>query len=221
MTEDNYELPQPRPPLSRSDILEHVRWMGEVRKQHRKALLTLCAICRTTWDHVIHPSNRRALEASEDFADGLITSAELDQYWSQTRFEPVIYCEWVCNVAGEEHRLANIDPSTDQHERELMLFQEEHEQKTLIHWREQEVTLAMDVININFRDTSMHDDWRTTTATAIASQMYDSREFGAMPVLADALQDAGCENADILDHCRGPGPHVRGCWVVDLLLGKE
>ncbi len=66
----------------------------------------------------------------------------------------------------------------------------------------------------------MHDDWRTTTATTIASQMYDSREFGAMPILADALQDAGCENADILEHCRGPGPHVRGCWVVDLVLGK-
>jgi hypothetical protein len=42
-----------------------------------------------------------------------------------------------------------------------------------------------------------------------------------MPILADALQDAGCENADILDHCRGPGPHVRGYWVVDLVLGKE
>ena len=42
-----------------------------------------------------------------------------------------------------------------------------------------------------------------------------------MPILADALQDADCNNADILDHCRGPGPHVRGCWVVDLVLGKE
>jgi hypothetical protein len=51
--------------------------------------------------------------------------------------------------------------------------------------------------------------------------MYDSRDFGAMPILADALQDAGCDNEDILDHCRGPGPHVCGCWVVDLVLGKE
>jgi hypothetical protein len=42
-----------------------------------------------------------------------------------------------------------------------------------------------------------------------------------MPILADALQDAGCDHADILDHCRGDGPHVRGCWVVDLLLGKS
>ncbi len=42
-----------------------------------------------------------------------------------------------------------------------------------------------------------------------------------MPVLADALEDAGCADADILAHCRGHGPHVRGCWVVDLVLGKE
>ncbi|QEG25961.1 hypothetical protein GobsT_06960 [Gemmata obscuriglobus] len=51
--------------------------------------------------------------------------------------------------------------------------------------------------------------------------MYESRDFGAMPVLADALQDAGCDSDDILNHCRGDGVHVRGCWVVDLVLGKE
>jgi hypothetical protein len=62
---------------------------------------------------------------------------------------------------------------------------------------------------------------RTSTALALARQMYDSRDFGAMPILADALQDAGCEDATVLDHCRGPGPHVRGCWVVHLVLGKE
>jgi hypothetical protein len=62
--------------------------------------------------------------------------------------------------------------------------------------------------------------WCTSTVVALASQMYESREFSPMPILADALQDAGCDNADVLDHCRGPGPHVRGCWVVDLVLGK-
>jgi hypothetical protein len=51
--------------------------------------------------------------------------------------------------------------------------------------------------------------------------MYEARDFGALPILADALQDAGCDSADVLDHCRGPGPHVRGCWVVDRVLGKE
>jgi len=51
--------------------------------------------------------------------------------------------------------------------------------------------------------------------------MYDAREFSAMPILADALQDAGCDSDDVLNHCRGDGPHVRGCWVVDLVMGKE
>jgi hypothetical protein len=64
--------------------------------------------------------------------------------------------------------------------------------------------------------------WRTDTAVALARQMYDSRDFGAMPILADALQDAGCGDEQLLDHCRDPKQlHVRGCWVVDLVLGKE
>jgi hypothetical protein len=62
--------------------------------------------------------------------------------------------------------------------------------------------------------------WRTDTAVSLAKQMYGSRDFGAMPILADALQDAGCDNDDILSHCREPGEHVRGCWVLDLVLGK-
>jgi hypothetical protein len=69
--------------------------------------------------------------------------------------------------------------------------------------------------------TALPPAWRTDTAVALARQMDESRDFSAMPILADALQDAGCDNDDILDHCRGPGPHVRGCWVVDLVLGKE
>ena len=72
-----------------------------------------------------------------------------------------------------------------------------------------------------FRPVAFDPVWRTSTAVAIAQAAYDSRAFGNLPVLADALQDAGCENADVLDHLRGPGPHVRGCWVVDLVLGKS
>jgi hypothetical protein len=72
-----------------------------------------------------------------------------------------------------------------------------------------------------FRPVTFYSSWRTDTAIALAQQMYDSRDFGAMPILADALQDAGCDSEDILNHCQGNGPHVRGCWVVDLVLGKE
>jgi len=62
--------------------------------------------------------------------------------------------------------------------------------------------------------------WRTEHTIGIVAKMYDDRDFAAMPILADALEEAGCDNADILTHCREPGVHVRGCWVVDLVLGK-
>ncbi|MCE9560793.1 MAG: hypothetical protein K8U57_01935 [Planctomycetes bacterium] len=64
--------------------------------------------------------------------------------------------------------------------------------------------------------------WLTSTVVSLAQSMYESRDFSAMPILADALQDAGCDNDDILDHCRDEKQvHVRGCWVVDAILGKE
>jgi hypothetical protein len=72
-----------------------------------------------------------------------------------------------------------------------------------------------------FRPVTFSPEWRTSTAVTLAQQMYESRDFSPMRILADALQDAGCDNEDILNHCRGEGPHVRGCWVVDLVLGKE
>jgi hypothetical protein len=59
------------------------------------------------------------------------------------------------------------------------------------------------------------------TVIALAEAIYDERAFDRLPILADALEEAGCTNADILNHCRQPGEHVRGCWVVDLILGKE
>ncbi|MBA4188888.1 MAG: hypothetical protein C0467_12900 [Planctomycetaceae bacterium] len=81
--------------------------------------------------------------------------------------------------------------------------------------------LVRDIFVNPFRTVTFSPEWRTSTAVSLAKQMYESRDFSAMPILADALQDAGCDNADVLDHCRGTGPHVRGCWVVDMLLGKE
>jgi hypothetical protein len=78
-----------------------------------------------------------------------------------------------------------------------------------------------DVFGNPFRPVSLDPAWATSTVVSLARQMYEGRDFSPMPILADALQDAGCANDDVLDHCRGPGPHVRGCWVVDLLLDKS
>ncbi len=81
--------------------------------------------------------------------------------------------------------------------------------------------LIRDIFGNPFRPVTFSPEWRTDTAVSLARTMYESREFGAMPILADALQDAGCENDDILNHCRDANQvHVRGCWVVDLVLGK-
>jgi hypothetical protein len=83
-----------------------------------------------------------------------------------------------------------------------------------------QVAVLRDIFGNPFHPVSLDPSWVTSTVATLAQQMYDSRDFTPMPILADALMDAGCDNADVLDHCRGSGPHVRGCWVVDLLLGK-
>jgi hypothetical protein len=83
------------------------------------------------------------------------------------------------------------------------------------------VASLREVFGNPFRTVTFSPEGRTDIAVALARAMYESRDFSAMPILADALQDAGCDSEDILSHCRGGGPHVRGCWVVDLVLGKE
>jgi hypothetical protein len=87
--------------------------------------------------------------------------------------------------------------------------------------RSNQADLVRDIFGNPFRPVTFSPEWRTDTAVALARQMYEAREFSAMPILADALQDAGCDNEDVLTHCRDVKQgHVRGCWVVDLVLGK-
>jgi hypothetical protein len=64
-------------------------------------------------------------------------------------------------------------------------------------------------------------DWEGGMVINLAEAIYEDRTFDRLPILADALEDAGCESADLLGHLRGPGPHVRGCWALDLILGKQ
>jgi hypothetical protein len=78
-----------------------------------------------------------------------------------------------------------------------------------------------DLFGSSFYLVAFDASWRSATAVNLAGRMYDTGEFDAMPVLADALQDAGCEVSAVRDHCHGPGRHFRGCWVVDLVLGRQ
>jgi hypothetical protein len=81
--------------------------------------------------------------------------------------------------------------------------------------------LLRDIFGNPFRPVCVDSAWLASTVLSLATGIYQERAFDRMPILADALQDAGCDNEDILNHCRQPGEHVRGCWVVDLLLGKS
>ena len=72
-----------------------------------------------------------------------------------------------------------------------------------------------------FRPITLNSFLLTPAVMALAQSIYEERRFEDMPVLADALEEAGCQCPAMLAHCRQSGEHVRGCWVVDLLLGKE
>jgi hypothetical protein len=90
--------------------------------------------------------------------------------------------------------------------------------------RRQRAALLHDVIGpLTFRSVNLDPTWLTWnhgTVPAIARHIYADRAFHDLPILADALEDAGCTDPDILGHCRSGGEHVRGCWVLDLILGK-
>lgn len=148
----------------------------------------------------------REVDAAEAFADGRMTRAELHAAKHKTGGPWNLF-----HLASGISRLipARIVPTVNEFVREF---------RTPTH--RELADLLREVWGNPFRPVAFDPAWRTEAVVALAQQMYEARDFGPMPVLADALDDAGCANAEILAHCRGPGPHVRGCWVVDLVLGK-
>jgi hypothetical protein len=87
---------------------------------------------------------------------------------------------------------------------------------------EREILARMrDIFGNPFRLVAFDPSCRTFTTVGLARTMCEARDFGAMPILADALEEAGCDSPDVLAHCRADTPHVRGCWAVDLVLGKS
>jgi hypothetical protein len=89
--------------------------------------------------------------------------------------------------------------------------------------RATQAALVRCVFGNPFRPVAADPAWRTWdggTIPRLARAAYEDRGSDRLPVLADALEEGGCTDAALLDHLRGPGPHVRGCWVVDLLTGR-
>jgi hypothetical protein len=81
--------------------------------------------------------------------------------------------------------------------------------------------LVKDIFGNPFRPVRFVPKWRTDDVLGLARGIYEERAFDRLPLLGDALMDAGCDQEEILAHCRSDGPHARGCWVVDLVLGKD
>lgn len=202
-------------------------------KTERRFRLFACACMRQAW-HVLHDQHaRRAVELAELYVEGEASLSEL--FNVRTQIEAAarrgilgrlvrravrdlgVECASEVGVGVTERfaRLAALKSASEA----LELLAAEY----LYDLREPRRLLAnifRDIFGNPFRWLGVSRAWRTDTAITLARQMYESRDFSAMPILADALQDAGCESEDILTHCRGPGPHFRGCWVVDMVLRK-
>jgi hypothetical protein len=83
------------------------------------------------------------------------------------------------------------------------------------------VALAQDCFGNSVRGLTVEPAWLTSDVISLARSIDELRAYDRLAILADALQDAGCDYCNVLDHCRNGGPHAPGCWVVDLVLGKE
>jgi hypothetical protein len=201
----------------------YARAYASHRPDARKKQLAFCACCRVTWHLAKLECNRAAIEASEEFADGNVTLRALKRRWNSMRFEPVACVYWVIGAAGPVYPsggFPNKLPKTEADQAAVAAFHE-LAARAGEDWERAQTERVIDVFGHELNKFRFERAWATDTAVAVARQMYDSRDFGAMPILADALQDAGCDCETVLSHCRDTNrAHVRGCWVVDLVLGK-
>jgi hypothetical protein len=205
-----------------------LRFLGKASE--RKLRLFACACVRRQWS-LVEPIEQQAVAAAERFADGQATGKELKEARFNCRRQGYFSsgaAAYKCAspTATQAARLAQ-----EWAWRELFCHREEtgdtDSERTNTEEGAAQAHLLRDIFR-PFRPATISPTWSTPQAVALAQAAYDQREMPSgnldptrLAVLTDALEDAGCDNPDLLGHLRGPGPHVRGCWVVDLLLGKE
>jgi hypothetical protein len=180
----------------------------------RKLRCFVCAACRRNQANIGKDIFRDALEVSERFATGSASEDELAQVSSSTGLQCF---KRVSMVQGHAQTMIHWATQPDESmvsAAHVVLARKASAQQ----WQ---ANILRDIFGNPFRSVSAEPSWLTSTVVALATGIYEERAFDQMPILADALQDAGCDNKHILTHCRQPGEHVRGCWVVDLILGKS
>jgi hypothetical protein len=189
----------------------------------RKLRLFAVACCRVMIAGVNEPSAARAVEASEQFADGSISEEELSAArrattddWNCVHEAGEVNSTFTRNAAlGAAYQVSR--PSARKVVQEIgMLLRRQVGGVP----KEFQIEVLRDTLGNPFRPILADPSWLTSDVRNLAEGIYADRAFDRMPILADALQDAGCDVEDVLNHCRSHDVHVRGCWVVDLVLGK-
>jgi hypothetical protein len=208
----------------------------------RKLRLFACACCRLIWHLLIDERSRQAVLVAEQFADGQTTLENLFIAHEEAKAASQIAhkATFLPNDTTNEYPPSAAKFASD----DLRFWDMNHAAgvcaadtewaisvaiditgyrgpNSRIASRKAQVSLLHDLFGNPFRPIVLDPSWLTSTALALAEGIYAEKAFDRMPILADALQDAGCDNEDILNHCRQPSEHVRGCWLVDRLLPKE
>jgi hypothetical protein len=186
----------------------------------RKSRLFACGCFRILWPSIQCRQVRRSVEVAEARADRLATDQQMEEHRYPYGGE-IDSLDHGLQLAVQSLMIPNLNPAYVAWGVRASIDPFRYGPNQYSEGCPEQADLLRDVVGNPFRAVAFEAGWRTSTAVALAQQMYDSRDFGIMPILGDALQDAGCESADVLDHCRRAGPHVRGCWVVDAILRKK
>jgi hypothetical protein len=200
----------------------------------RLGRLYLAACVRRQWAYLPWPC-RRLIEVAEEFADhppragvavALTPLAESLPGRAGTPDDWAELTEAVRAIAGgtpdSDHRPFHGDDHWEQTARLIsFLYYHETPPYQQIRAAYHRPEYVRDLFAAVLRRVRFDPAWRTDAAVGLAGAAYDAGAFDRLPILADALEEAGCDVPAVLDHCRGgTTPHVRGCWVVDLVLGK-
>jgi hypothetical protein len=197
------------------------------RASERRLRLFAVACCRRVWTLLEAKWDKRAIEVVEAFADGRATGKELraaaEAAWSGL-IEPAQAtlegdAAWAAEAATALAAVVAAEAAWAEGKAgataALVAGSE----------RQAQAKLLRCIFRNPFRPAPVIPPavlaWKGGAVRRLALGIYNRRAFDRLPVLGDALKQAGSDNADILAHCREPGPHVRGCWVVDALLGKQ
>jgi hypothetical protein len=192
---------------------------------YRKRLLFGVACCRRVWHQLQDARSHRVIEVAERFVDGSSTEEEMEAARSDAAlvFQKRDYerMSWAASLAAMAAWLASYGSprATARAAAASQTWTQGHESE-----EGPQCDLIREVFGNPFRPVTFDPAWLSWHDGAIpklAQAIYCERGFERLPDLGRALEDAGCTDSDILNHCRQPGVHVRGCWVVDLLLGKE